>query len=441
MGLGKTIQAIGIINATPEIRRVLIICPASLKINWKRELEKWLVRPMMVGIANGTFPETDIVIINYELLAKHRAAIDAIQWDLASIDEAHYLKNPKALRTRLVLGRWDKDPQKIVQPIRARARLFLTGTPLVNKPVELWPLVQATNAAGMGRTGFLNFAKRYCDAKRVRVSSTKTVWDFTGSSNLPELQERLRSSVMIRRLKQDVLDDLPAKRRQIMVMPVSDPSLRATLEAEIKAYDSLEEAPLSERTAAFTALSDLRHRTALAKVPLALDYIREVLESVEKLVVWAHHRDVVTALRDALADYGAVSLTGEDSMPDRQAAVDRFQADKSCRVFVGSIQAAGVGLTLTAAQTAVFCELDWVPGNMSQAEDRLHRIGQRGSVLIQHLVLDDSLDARMARIVVEKQAVLDATLDNAVETSIANPTAFSENLPESEQPAAIPPVA
>lgn len=425
MGLGKTIQALGLINADPSIKNVLVICPASLKINWQREMERWLVRPMSVGVTNGgAFPDTDIVIVNYDILAKHRAAIDAVAWDLAIFDEAHFLKNSKAQRTRLVLGHWDRDEAKRISPIAARRRLFLTGTPIVNRPVELWPLVQAMNPTGLGRVGFLKYAQRYCNATKTRFG-----WDFSGASNLDELQRRLRESVMVRRLKADVLTELPAKRRQIMVMPAPD-DLRDTLAAEIEAYDAYEaakDAGLQERTATFTRLSDLRHRTALAKVPLALDHIRAMLEEVGKLVIFAHHHDVIEALHNGLEEYGVVSLTGEDGMQARQEAVDAFQAGKA-RVFIGSIQAAGVGLTLTAAQTVCFCEMSWVPGEMSQSEDRLHRIGQTGSVLVQHLVLNDSLDARMARIIVEKQAVISAALDTTAYTEMS-PTSASEIVP------------
>jgi SWI/SNF-related matrix-associated actin-dependent regulator 1 of chromatin subfamily A len=428
MGLGKTVETIGLINAEPSIERVLVICPASLKINWRRELERWLVRPMSIGIANGgAFPDADVVILNYDILAKHRAAINAVQWDLAVLDECHFLKNPKAQRTRLVLGHWDRDEAKRIRPIGARRRLFLTGTPIVNRPVELWPLIQATNPSGLGRIGFMRYAARFCDAKKTHFG-----WDFSGASNLDELQRILRESVMVRRLKADVLTELPAKRRQIMVMPVTDPDIRDTLRAELEAYDAYEDAGLKERTAAFNKLSDLRHRTALAKVPTALEHIRGMLEETDKLVVFAHHHDVIETLRVGLQEYGAVSLTGEDSGRARQEAVDRFQGNPGTRVFIGSIQAAGLGLTLTAAQTVVFVELDWVPGNMTQAEDRLHRIGQTGSVLVQHLVLNDSLDARMRTILVEKQTVLDAALDNPAEIPAEVPAAIPT------APAAIP---
>jgi SNF2 family DNA or RNA helicase len=160
-------------------------------------------------------------------------------------------------------------------------------------------------------------------------------------------------------------------------------------------------------------MARIRHETALAKVPHAIKFIEESLESSSKIVVFAHHKDVISQLKDAFP--GCVSITGDTKMEDRQAAVDRFQNDDKCRVFFGNIKAAGVGLTLTAAAHVIFVELDWVPGNMSQAEDRCHRIGQKGSVLVQHIVLSDSMDATIAKRLIQKQEIIDKALDSEVE--------------------------
>ena len=164
---------------------------------------------------------------------------------------------------------------------------------------------------------------------------------------------------------------------------------------------------------AFTEISRERRRVAVAKLPHVVEHVRAALESVGKVVVMAHHHEVVDGLRDGLAEFGTVLLDGRTSTaPEvRQGIVERFQTDDAVRVFVGGIQAAGVGLTLTAASHVVFAELDWVPANISQAEDRCHRIGQHDSVLAQHIVLAGSLDERMAHITVEKQRLADASLD------------------------------
>ena len=435
MGLGKTIQALGVINSDDTIVNTLVICPKAVTLNWGREAEKWLVRPTRIEVVAGTkadFPvHQGVTILNYDILHAHRASIDAVAWDLLIVDEAHYLKNKKARRTKCVLGAKAKRDGKWVDspaPIAAKRRIFLTGTPIVNRPVELWPIVQSIDPSGLGKN-FMKFAKRYCNARQGSWG-----WDFTGSSNLDELQRRVRSSVLVRRLKKDVLTELPAKRRQVIAVPANGATgaVRAETDAwdryedeitELRAAVALSEASedkaaydeavrqLKDRTqAAFSEIAKLRHETALAKVPAVIDHITETLEAVDKVVVFAHHRDVISAIRDAFHEE-CVVITGATSAQDRQDCVDAFQTSPACRVFIGNVQAAGVGITLTAAAHVIFAELDWVPGNLSQAEDRCHRIGQHDSVLVQHLVIDGSLDARIAHAVVAMQAVIDRALD------------------------------
>lgn len=428
MGLGKTIQAIGVVNATPAIKSVLVICPASLKINWAREMTKWLVRSRTIQIANGSFPQSDIVIINYDVLLKHRDAIMARQWDLMVIDECHYLKNTKAQRTKAIFG--GKLQGTTLKPIPAKRRIFMTGTPIVNRPAELWSLVHALDPADLGGN-FFRFMKRYTNARHNGYG-----WDFTGAANLSELQQRLRSKFMVRRLKKDVLKELPAKRRQILT--VFGASAAAVVARELAMFEHRQAAVATAQAAVekaeaagdqeaykaavarlknmkqidFAEMSKLRHETAVAKIPHVVEHVTEVLEAEEKVVVFVHHHDVAHALKAAFPT--AAVVTGETTVGQRQLEVDRFQIDPDCRVFIGSIKAAGLGLTLTAASHVVFAELDWVPGAVSQAEDRLHRIGQVNSVLVQHLVFDNSVDSRMAHMLVEKQNVIDAALDNPV---------------------------
>ena len=416
MGLGKTIQAIGIVNASPDARRVLVICPASLKLNWQRELTKWLTRPMSVGIGNGTgIPDTDIVIVNYDILTKHKAALTAGRWDVAVLDEVHYIKNAKAQRTKAAIAIARK----------AKRIIALTGTPILNRPKELFTVLNLLDPANWPK--FFRFAMRYCAAFQDRWG-----WNFDGASNLSELQDRLRSTIMVRRMKSEVLKDLPAKVRQIIVLPTNGlaaivkadaavarkwDAVLTELEAEIEVSEEYDDAVrrLSEaRQTAFAEMSRVRHLTALAKVPYVAAHVRDAVEQTGKVVVMAHHHDVIDALRADLDDLGVVSLTGRDSIRSRQESIDAFQNDPDVQVFVGSIQAAGVGITLTASTTMIFSELDWVPGNVSQAEDRIHRIGQTGSVLIQHIVVDGTMDQRMASTLVSKQNVIDKALDDVI---------------------------
>jgi SWI/SNF-related matrix-associated actin-dependent regulator 1 of chromatin subfamily A len=427
MGLGKTMQAIGVINAQGAIIRTLVVCPATLKLNWKNELEKWLVRQpqtVEVAYANKPFPRASTVIINFDILGRMCKCEDKVvspecplhseTWGVLIVDECHFVKNPKTQRS------------KAVKAIKAKQRLYLTGTPIVNRPVELWPIISVLDPDTFNH--FWTFAKRYCNARNNGFG-----WDLKGSSNLPELQQKLRSSIMVRRLKSEVLKELPPKVRQVIEIPYEGKAVKAegkamaavedklaTLKVAVelaKASDDPEEYAAAVKAlragfmVAFTEMAQVRHDTAVAKIPYVIEHIKSALEAEHKVVCFVHHHDVADALMEEFKGQ-AVELTGRTSQVKRQENIDSFQNDKRVRVFVGSIQAAGVGITLTAASHVIFAELDWVPGNVTQAEDRLHRIGQRGSVLVQHLVLEGSIDAAIAKTMVEKQAVIDRALDS-----------------------------
>lgn len=440
MGLGKTIQAIGIINCTPEAKRILIVCPASLKLNWKRELEKWLVRPRTIFVADSRlFPDLSdgIIIVNYDVLHRHEDKLRETEWDIFVADEAHYLKNPKARRTKMVFGerasaKEKKNGAADIPGIMAGKRILLTGTPIANKPIELFPLISYLDPINWG--DFWRFARRYCNAHNDGFG-----WDFTGASNLGELQDKLRSTILVRRLKKDVLTELPAKRRQVIEFPATKETSDAIaeerrafdvvdeLEAQVElaaasddtgAYQKAVDALAKGQAACFQGLSTLRLETARSKIPMVVEHLRDAIEESLKVVAFVHHKDLARALEEEFGN-SAVKLVGDTPMQERQDAVDRFQNDPTCKLFIGSIMAAGVGITLTASSHVVMCELDWVPGNVSQAEDRCHRIGQKDSVLVQHLVLEGSLDATMARRIIAKQEVIDKALDVVSEKSAA----------------------
>ena len=426
MGLGKTIEALGVINTDAEARRVLIVCPASLKLNWARECERWLVDRGEVGIAGKTFPDTaDIVIINYDILGKWKKELRR-PWDVLVADECHYVKNKDAKRS------------KALYALDARRKLFLTGTPILNRPIELWAILNALAPDEFGH--FWTFAKRYCKPIKNNFG-----WEFVGADNVEELHERLRSTIMVRRTKAEVLPDLPPKRRQ--VIELASEHIAGLIAVETEAWQEHRRRLSELRTvrrkgggesdaelaamraginAAFGELAKLRQGTALAKVPLVIEHVKNVLEDAGKIVLFAHHREVIRQLAEPFGD-AAVTLTGSDDIASRQAAVDRFQEDPTCTLFIGSITAAGFGLTLTAAAHVIFAELDWVPARLTQAEDRTHRIGQEDSVLVQHLVLQDSLDARMVGTLLEKQRVIDKVVDGDAQTDLFGDS-FSELL-------------
>ena len=429
MGLGKTIQAIGVINCDSSIKKILVVCPATLKLNWRNELNRWLTKKRSILIAESSScpcEAFEITIINYDILSRNRDKIDRVAWDLAIIDEAHYIKAGDSKRAIAVAGQ-EKKGQPLKTGISARFRLMLTGTPIPSRPIEGWPIFHYL--APEEFRSFWGYAKRFCAAEQNRYG-----WDLTGASNLAELQDRLRASIMLRRLKEEVLTELPAKRRAVIELAqngassavkaeqqgwaayqemIEDLRLRVELAKASDKPEDYEDAVSKLKAAAraaFTEMAKLRHATAVAKIPYLIQHINDSIEGGKKVIVFVHHKDVVAALE---AEFGSrsVSITGDTPMNSRQSNVERFQSDPECLVFIGNIQAAGVGITLTASSHVIFGELDWVPGNVTQCEDRAHRIGPKEMVLVQHLVLEGSLDAKMARTIVEKQNVIDQALD------------------------------
>lgn len=426
MGTGKSAVTVGVMNVKPEYRNILIFCPASIRLNWKKELLLWGTHEYTIGIVDRDYyPEdTDIVIINYDVAKRHRDKINEREWDLLVCDEAHYLKNPDAQRTVAILGKG-----KRVAGIKSDHKIFLTGTPIINRPIELFPLINALDPKTWNSQW--KFAHRYCGATHNGFG-----WDFSGASNLEELQQKLRSTIMIRHRKEDILPDLPPIRRQVIELPATA-SLKKLLREEKSSWDKRQEllddlrsavelAKVSDNdeeyygamralkegmAASFTEMSQLRQQIAVEKVP----YVLEHLESAdEKVVVFFHHKAVGQTLKEALGD-AAVMLTGDTKLEERQSAVDRFQEDPTVKYFLGSITAAGVGITLTASSHVVFAELDWRPGMLSQAESRCNRIGSVNTLLVQHLVMEGSLDSRMAQAIIDKQEVIDRALDIEVD--------------------------
>ena len=415
-GLGKTLQAVGLSNLLPEIRKVLIVCPASLKINWKREWEKWDVKDLYVEIVKKQFSFADVCVLNYDILKKWRKEIREIEWDLLVIDESHFLKSAKAQRTREVLGgikrNADREIVERVSAIPAARRLFLTGTPIVNKPKELWPMIQVLDPTGLGANWY-DYAKRYCQLWEIKNREGKRIgWKWDGASNLSELQNRLRSSFMVRRLKQDVLMSLPAKIRQVVSVEPSS-SIQKLIKSELTGYEDFAKRLKKtdgENLASFQTGSTVRKQLGLAKVKFAVEHLKELLNEREKIVAFAHHLEVLDRLAGEFPGE-CVQLDGRTSMDARDQAVRAFQSDPKIKIFFGGLQAAGVGLTLTAASTVLFVEFDWVPGNNFQAEDRCHRIGQKDCVNVQYIVFAGSLDERIASTDICKQEVINAALD------------------------------
>jgi len=399
MGLGKTIQAIGILNVSMW-QRVLIVTPASLRVNWKAELEEWLDIKVSIELPNKTFKLGNITIINYAKLGKFADELSKTHFDYAIFDESHYLKSPKAKRTKLCFG-----AKKV---IHADRRIFITGTPILNRPIEIFPLLRELGV----EKNYKRFVYQFCDAKE-KVVYTKqgrvNTLDVSGSSNEDKLQEILRSTIMIRRLKKDVLPQLPAKIQQIVLLP-DDGNIKNVKREKLEFAALMKEPNLA---LAISNLSELRQENAIKKIKFAKEYIDNILEQKQKVVVFAWHKIVIDELKEVLNSYNPLVITGSTPGDKRQSIVDEFQTGSS-RVIVGNIKAMGTGLTLHAASDVVFLEMDWTPGMNTQAEDRIHRIGQDQVCHIHYLVYADSVDAFIARKVVKKKVVIEKILDGGV---------------------------
>lgn len=411
MGLGKTIQAIGMMNDEP-VRTALVLCPASLKLNWAREVDKWLNYYLPVHVvdkaAHPLPKKIGVLIVNYDIIAKLRAKLEGIEWDMLVCDESHWLKSPTAKRTQAVLGRDGHGG------IRARRRVFLTGTPAESRPAELFTVANALRPDVF--PSWLDYAFRYCGAWQ-----SKYGLEAKGATHVAELQAKLRETIMVRRAKADVLKDLPAKIRARVTLPC-DARLQKVVEEELRTYqrereliDSLRRrgASIDEvtraRNEANSKMRSLRIATSEGKMPMALEFLRNAADA-EKIVVFAKHHAVLDVL---IREFGerCVAITGKTPVAERQGLVDRFQTDEECRVFIGQIDAAGVGLTLTASSHVVFVEFDWRPGILDQAEDRCHRIGQTDSVTCSYLVIENSYDDVMLSSIHKKRSTLNETLD------------------------------
>lgn len=446
MGLGKTVQGIGLMNAKPDAANVLVICQANMKIKWTREINKWMVnRDLTVGYAEGSeFPDTNVVVINYDILQKNIGPLHARNWDLILTDEAHNLKNEEAQRTKAVLGDLlDLDGARML-PMSDRGQLVhLTGTPKPNRVSELWPLLTSSRPDLWGRGPkareiFLNrYQPPFLIKKKMRRGNREVemIIPMDGKPlRETELQLRLRGSgSFIRRLKRDT--DLPPKFRTPLEIPArltkEDKALLREAEADLEAIvaqvsrtemrvgDSVEAGEVIKAislidpdTPSFNELARVRRNLGLVKSTVCANFILDELEDERdmapenrtKTVVFAHHKEVIQRiLAEAETRMPGTFLVYDGSVKpsERQAIIDRFQEDEQIRGIIISL-AGATGITLTASARMRVVEPDWTPSNMIQIEDRIWRIGQERNVDIGYLSVAGTLDARIGNALVEK---------------------------------------
>ncbi len=496
MGLGKTVQTIAVTNADETIRTVLVVCPRAVKENWKREFEKFgfrlnteiviisgqkkaTVRPMARKL-DGKPKGLRVVIVNYDVVPFWEHILKLPEWDMIVLDEAHEIKNYESKRSAIIAGgkvqdfpaakakqlreqankleeaarraRLDRDPGKalrlkekaqeilkeIPKPrvssgIDARYKIALSGTPFENRVSELIPALAWLDAIGKDRP--LGTAWSYVQRYAGGDADSRKIF------HAEELARKLRENIMVRRLKREVLKELPKKTRTIIEIPTTNKELLAQeAEAFRRMESKIEGLKLAVDLARFShsdkahrqAVKDLREgrkvsieemaeirlETAKEKIPFAISHLKTFREPV---IVFAHHRVLLTRLEKALTDSGRACgmVIGQQSDKRRQEAIDEFQAG-NLDFILCSMRAASVGLTLTASCKVVFLEYDWTESKMTQAEDRAYRIGQKNDVEVQLLVLSKSFDARMAKVVCQKAELAERILnsrDNLKEAS------------------------
>lgn len=414
MGLGKTLQTIATLRASGDTP-ALVVAPATLTLNWRDELTRWCPELKAQVLKNGKTPldrGADITIVSYALAKAREAELAQRGFKALVCDEAHYLKNGKAQRTKALTDLAHTIP---------RVHL-LTGTPVTNRPADLVSLLKITGHLDRPFGGWQHFVTRYCDAKHTRFG-----WDLSGAANLGELAEKLRETCLVRRQKSDVLTELPAKTRVMQRLDVTltkyreaEKSLLAAIKGQIEARRARAAAARAGKEPAQGAsgpgaeviveLNHALHEAGLAKAPAAIEAIEDYIESDRKVVVFAHHRDVLDAIGEGIKDVPHVRIDGETPTEARSEAVKRFQEDPSCKVFLATTKTAGVGITLTAASDVLIVEQEWVPADLDQAEDRCHRMGQTSAVQAVHLLAAGTVDERILEAVQEKRAVMQAAM-------------------------------
>jgi len=408
--LGKTLQALAICKYYKH-KRVLVVCPAYLRLNWKHEIHKWVgmtTNTMVISKGSEEIMDEDgYLITSYELATKKQDDLKKLKYDIAVVDESHYLKSNKSKRT------------KKLSPVLKKMKhcLLLTGTPCVNRSCELF------SQANIVRKEFFPkwrpYTKRYCNGQM----SMAGYYEFSGNTNREELHWLSKKTVMIRRRKKDVLKDLPKLIRSQIYLET--PAVRSNkLKPLFRDWKEINKAmpkmvPASKEIQAATfrrkaIISELFRKTAEAKLPAVQRLVADLASTGVKFIIFGHHQHFLNGICETLesGDITYMKIDGSTSLQKRDEYVNSFQAGK-IQVAVLSILAASTGLTLTACSTLIFGELYWTSGQLLQSESRIHRIGQTETSDIRYILAKDTLDDHLFKMVSFKQENVDRMLDGA----------------------------
>jgi SWI/SNF-related matrix-associated actin-dependent regulator 1 of chromatin subfamily A len=395
MGLGKTTSTI-IAALETGAKKILIICPATLKINWKREIENYSDKSIYIAEGKNFSTEHDFVITNYDIIKnfhdpkkKDESQILLANFDLVIVDEAHYIKNATAQRTKL-----------INDIVKKTERLWLlTGTPMTSRPMDYFNLLSLVESPVA--KNWLAYAIRYCGGYQFKVGNRK-VWNVTGASNLEELRDRT-SGLTLRRLKENVLD-LPEKIITPVYLRLKSKEYEEVMGEYYDWYDKNPEESKS-LTVQFSKLTKVRQIIADEKITQTIEIAENILEQDKKVIIFCNFTDSLNKITEHFGKM-AVKLDGSMSKPERQYSVDQFQENPKVKVFVGNIKAAGVGITLTAAEAVVMNDLSFLPSDHAQAEDRAYRYGQKNNVLVYYPIFENTIEGIIYDILNNKKQVI-----------------------------------
>lgn len=399
-GLGKGVITALIANALPD-QPFVIICPPHLIYNVQAEIDKWGVRNKLLTICGPKGPEYSdarILIVPDSLIARreiqewikeHNGLGDGV----LVVDEAHRFNHGSSKRTKALLGKGGIAS-------RFEKVAWLSGTPMPNRPMDLYTILSKQAPETINFRSRFDYGFRYCGGY---IEPETGTWVFKGASNQERLRSHVHGKFMLRLKKRDVLKSLPPKSEEVVIIGPNVPRTLTALDRKLAQQWGEPDQAMDEEH-----ISTYRKKIGIAKVPACLEVIKDVLRGGdEKILIFAHHIDVVAMLVDGLKEYAPLAISGKTSKPDRQARVNLFQNDDACRILIGNIQASGTGFTLTKATRVIFVEWSWVPAENEQASDRAHRIGQREAVHVQYLVFKNSLDKVVLETNLRKRQVTD----------------------------------
>jgi SWI/SNF-related matrix-associated actin-dependent regulator 1 of chromatin subfamily A len=397
MGLGKTTATI-IAALETGSKKILIICPASLKINWQREIENYSDRPVYIAEGKKFSTESDFVIVNYDILKnfhdtdpkkKNGSILNQSNFDLVILDEAHMISNPQAQRTKII-NHFVKDIKRV---------WLLTGTPMTSRPMNYYNLLNIIESPVA--QNWMAYAIRYCQGYQFMAGRRK-VWNVTGASNLEELRDRT-SKQILRRLKEDVLD-LPDKIISPVYLRLKSKEYEELMGEYYDWFDNKKDES-SSLTVQFSKLMKVRKVIANEKTKQTIEFAENIIEQGKKVIIFTNFTDTLQTIYQHFGKQ-AVYLDGSCSKPHRQNAVDEFQENDKIKVFVGNLKAAGVGLTLTAAEVVIMNDLSFVPAEHAQAEDRAYRYGQKSNVLVYYPLYENTIEGAVYDILNRKKEII-----------------------------------